>query len=104
MTNKHTPWTIAKSGKNQWMILSSTGNVIAQTGGKNRKYADQQEDNALLMAAAPQLASVCIEILRWCDGLPGGQTIEERRKSIFYEKNTLRQLAKAAIQKARGEG
>lgn len=75
------------------------GLVIDEADGRTVAVAYDAKD-APLLAAAPDLAAVCREILNWCDGFPSGQSIKERRETIFYGKNMLRHLAQAALKKA----
>lgn len=89
---KHTPgpWKLKRSGT----ISDNNGELVATTGYRVAVYSEEDDANARLIAAAPELLSAGEWMLALIDGKeqmpkPGDEVAEALR---------------AAIAKARGEG
>ncbi len=98
MTHTRGPWEYQANEDNTlYTISDSKGWVIASDiCGFN---AWEIEANANLIAAAPELLEVCVELLAWAESVQG----YEVSSTITQGKGTIFEDAREAIAKAKGD-
>ena len=102
--SEHTlgPWTARFKGDAAWSIDAADGWMVAEVAGRNQ---EEDEANALVMAAAPDLLEACnaggqvIELLYAEIIAHAPQNVKERAMDLVRE---WRATERAAIRKATG--
>ena len=97
--NKHTPgnWYTHRSGFSTVYVEARIGGGMVQeiaACGPTEAGAEQQEANARLIAAAPELLEALVEMTALAAGPTGGVTVQQKRDVVSK--------ARAAIAKATG--
>lgn len=88
------PWEVVRAGVDEWVIDAPHERTI---GRVYSLYSPETvEANARVMAAAPDLFTVCEKLLVYCKGAPA-----QGDKRMLFE---LYHEMEAAVRKAKGQG
>jgi hypothetical protein len=78
--NKHTPgpWFVTGEGLSRYVEAKINGALIQEVAWCGATMKDEQEDNARLIAAAPELLEKCEKIVDWLDRLAAKAEMEAK--------------------------
>ena len=96
------PWKLRRGsdGAEYGSIVGSDGNLVATTGYRCAVGSDEDDANARLIAAAPDLLASCREAMKWPEEDEFGNAIDEAYATPGYR--AFRRRLREAVAKASG--